>query len=114
MVARHDLRADHQMELVDQPVGQQVGTEGPAAEHQGITVLLAQLFDGIMTARTRDDRRLVAPRASSPTRTSTKVDYRLPPCRVAYFRHCTGPPSGQGHDGFDHRRLRRRRAVPRR
>jgi hypothetical protein len=32
MVAGHDLGADHQVEFVDQPVGQQVGPEGLAAE----------------------------------------------------------------------------------
>ena len=62
MVAGHDLGADHQVEFVDQPMGQQVGPEGLAAEDQDVPILLAQPRDGLVTVRTPDDRRLVAPR----------------------------------------------------
>jgi hypothetical protein len=62
MVAGHDLGADHQVEFVDQPMGQQVGPQGPAAEDQGVPVVLAQPRHGLVTVRTPDDRRLVAPR----------------------------------------------------
>jgi len=61
MVAGHDLGADHQVEFVDQPMGQQVGPEGLAAEDQGVPVLLAPPRDGLVTVGTPDDRRLVAP-----------------------------------------------------
>ena len=61
-VAGHDLGADHQVEFVDQPMGQQVGPQCLAAEDQGVPILLAQPRDDLVTVRTPDDPRLVAPR----------------------------------------------------
>lgn len=40
-----------------------MGPEGLAAEHQRIAVAFAQLGDGFVSVRTRDDRSLVAPGA---------------------------------------------------
>ena len=56
MVSGHDLRADHQVDSVNQSVDQQVGPEGPAAEDQDLTDLLAQRGDGIVTVGDRPEQ----------------------------------------------------------
>jgi hypothetical protein len=46
MVSRHDLGANHQVEFVDQSVGQEVAPEGSAAEDQ-LSVLTSRLASGL-------------------------------------------------------------------
>jgi hypothetical protein len=41
VVPCHDLGSDHQVELVDEAVRQQIGPQRAAAEDQRVTILLA-------------------------------------------------------------------------
>ena len=61
VVARHDLGSDHQVELVDQAMRQEVGPERAAAEDEGIAVGCSRSpATAVMSVGPADDRGLVA------------------------------------------------------
>lgn len=61
MIAGDDSRPDHQLEDVDQPVGQQVGPQCPAPEHQRLAVVPAEPGNGVPSLGAAHDGGLPTP-----------------------------------------------------